>query len=125
MPGLVAPARGAPPTVRGAGAGRSRVAPESLTLSSSETGGVYIDWSRCDSVGFYAYKVVRSPDEATSWPLGDNDTLVTWIKDRNVTDFVDTGVEPGGHYFYRVFCVKATSDGYRILNSTHVRAFTV
>ena len=97
----------------------------SLTLSSSETGGVYIDWSRCDSDGFYAYKVVRSPDEATSWPLGENDTLVTWIKDRNVTDFLDTSVEPGGHYFYRVFCVKATGDGYKILNSTHVRAITV
>jgi hypothetical protein len=97
----------------------------SVTLSSSETGGVSIDWSQCNSDGFYAYKVVRSPDEATSWPLGANDMLVTWIKERSVTDFVDTSVEPGGHYFYRVFCVRATGDGYKVLNSTHVKAFTV
>lgn len=97
----------------------------SLNLSSAETGGVSISWSTCESDYFSAYKVVRSPDEATDWPLGDNDTLVTYVSDRALTHFVDTGVEAGGHYFYRVFCVKATGDGYKVLNSTHVEDFTV
>jgi hypothetical protein len=97
----------------------------SLHLSASEAGGVYIDWSACESDWFTAYKVVRSSDEATKWPLGDNDTLVTYISDRENTHFVDTSVEAGGRYFYRVFCVKATEGGYKVLNSTHVEDFTV
>jgi hypothetical protein len=101
--------------------------PETLTLSlsSSETGGVYVGWGQCGSDGFSGYKVVRSPDEATSWPLGGNDTLVTYLTDRSLTHFVDTSVEAGGHYFYRVFCVHATGDGFQVLNSTHVEDFTV
>src|SRR4029077_15550662 len=97
----------------------------SLHLESSDSGGVSLGWSTCEADGFSAYKVVRSPDESTTWPLGGDDKLVTYVTDRGTPHFVDSDVEAGGHYFYRVFCVKATSDGFKILNSTHVEDFTV
>ena len=63
-------------------------------------------------------KVVRSPDSTAKWPTGYNDSLIWYTSDRSVTSFVDTSVDAGKTYFYRVFCVKATSYGYQVLNST-------
>jgi hypothetical protein len=95
----------------------------SIDVSAGDAGGVWISWSGCDSDG--GYKVVRSTDESTTWPLGEHDTLVAYISNPGTTHFTDLTVEAGGHYFYRVFCVAPSGDGYKVVNSTHVVDFTV
>ena len=94
-------------------------APQTMGLELSlGDGGVVVDWTVCESDGFDYYKVVRSPDSTVKWPTGYNDSLIWYTSDRSVTSFVDTSVDAGKTYFYRVFCVKATSYGYQVLNST-------
>jgi hypothetical protein len=101
-------------------------APQTMGLELSlGDGGVVVDWTVCEADGFDYYKVVRSSDSTVTWPTGYNDSLIWYTSDRSVTSFVDTSVDPGKTYFYRVFCVRATSYGYQVLNSTPAHDITV
>ena len=91
-----------------------------LTVAVKD-GGVYIDFSECKVDGAEVYKVVRSTDETVKWPAGDNDTLIAAIGMGDKTAAWDKHAPAGKKAWYRVFCVRHTDAGYKVLNSSAVR----
>lgn len=63
---------------------------------------VVVEWSACEVDGFVAYKVIRSKDQDATWPLGAGDSLAAAIVDAATTRFVDTGIDAGRTYTYRI-----------------------
>jgi hypothetical protein len=94
-----------------------------LTLAVKE-GVIYIDFTECKAVGADYYKVVRSSDSTVKWPAGDNDTLVAAIEMGGKTAAWDEHAPAGKKAWYRVFCVRHTEDGYKVLNSSPARSIT-
>jgi hypothetical protein len=78
-------------------------------------GAVVIEWSACRVDGAEVYKVVRSTDSTVTWPLGDGDELVAVVEIGGSTRALDDGAPAGKKTWYRVFCVRHTEDGYRVL----------
>jgi hypothetical protein len=95
-------------------------APVEMTLTATLTGTkVALAWSAYQGADFAYYKVVRSPDETVSWPLGENDKLIAAISDP--TKLAMTDAAPlGSTFFYRVFAVKSSAEGYAVLGATNV-----
>ena len=83
-------------------------------------GYVKVAWSTC-AADFDYYKVVRSTDSTVRWPLGANDTLVGALSP-GTTHMADKSAPADRTVWYRVFCVRKTSAGYSILNSTAGRS---
>ena len=92
----------------------------SLTLSVKD-GGVYIDWSDCKADGAEVYKVVRSSNSTVNWPAGDGDTLIAAVGIGEATAAWDKHAPAGKKAWYRVFCVRHTDDGYKVLVASAVR----
>jgi hypothetical protein len=90
-----------------------------LTLWNGD-GYVKVAWSAC-AADFDYYKVVRSTDSTVRWPLGANDTLVGAISPES-THLADKTAPADRTLWYRVFCVRKTSTGYTILNSSAARS---
>lgn len=88
-------------------------------------GHPFMEWGACNGLDFDYYKVVRSTDATVSWPLGDGDDLIAVVErggDRRAYD----GDAPQGHKArYRVFCVRATEDGYKVIRSSATKAIQV
>jgi hypothetical protein len=83
-------------------------------------GKVKLAWSKYAGDGFAYYKVVRSVDANVSWPPGEDDVLVAAIADR----FAPWGWDAapcGKEFHYRVFAVKSSETGYRVLAASNVR----
>jgi hypothetical protein len=97
--------------------------PLTLTIKLKE-GHPYLRWSVCESSAFDYYKVVVSKDERVKWPLGEYDSLIAAISDRSGTAHWAKDATPGRTLYYRVFCVGSTSDGYKVLAASPVKAFT-
>ena len=92
----------------------------SLTVSIKE-GHPFLDWTACEGVDFDYYKVVRSSDSTVTWPKGDNDSMVTALGAHDETKAWD-GEAPGGKkVYYRVFCVRATDNGYVAVAASPVK----
>lgn len=70
-----------------------------LTLDGTS---VVVEWSACETDVFVAYKIIRSKDEAATWPLGTGDALIGVIENQATTRFVDKNVDGGRLYHYRV-----------------------
>jgi hypothetical protein len=87
-------------------------------------GRVYIDWTACKVDGADYYKVVRSTDETVRWPAGDGDTLIAAIEVGGNTATWDEHAPAGKKSWYRVFCVRHSGDGYKVLTASPVRAIT-
>jgi hypothetical protein len=83
-------------------------------------GYVKVHWSACAG-DFDYYKVVRSTDSTVKWPLGAYDTLVGAVSP-GTTTMLDKYAPADRTLWYRVFCVRKTSEGYKILNSTAARS---
>jgi hypothetical protein len=94
-----------------------------LTLAVKE-GAIYIDFTECKVDGAQYYKVVRSSDSTVKWPAGDNDTLVAAVAIGGRTAAWDEHAPAGKKAWYRVFCVRHTEDGYKVLNSSPARSIT-
>ena len=94
-----------------------------LTLAVKE-GVIYIDFTECKVDGADYYKVVRSSDSTVKWPAGEGDTLVAAIEMGDKTAAWDKSAPAGKKAWYRVFCVRHTEDGYKVLNSSPVRSIT-
>ena len=75
---------------------------------------VSVKWGGCTIPDFWAYKVVRSSDEAATWPMGKRDTLVAAIENPATLSFVDTGLTAGSAYSYKVVALTR-SGGEAIL----------
>lgn len=101
--------------------------PGSLELAAKATDGgrVVLDWSRYGGDGFAWYKVVRSKDATAAWPLGEGDSLVAAIDDRETTIAKDADVPGGKTWYYRVFAVAKGETGYRILAASGVAKVAV
>jgi hypothetical protein len=94
-----------------------------VNLSIKE-GKPYIDWSEC-SGDFDYYKVVRSTDATVTWPKGDNDSVVAAVGPDGKTAAWDGEATPGKKLWYRVFCVRETDDGYKVVASSAAKAISV
>jgi hypothetical protein len=92
---------------------------------AAKEGAIVIEWSSCTVDGAEVYKVVRSSDEGVAWPAGDGDDLVAAVEIGGTTRVVDDGAPAGKAAWYRVFCVRHTEDGYRVLAASKARAIEV
>ncbi len=92
-----------------------------LALSVRE-GAVLIDWSSCGVDGADYYKVVRSRDATVRWPAGDNDEVVAAVEIGGKTKAWDEHAVSGKKVWYRVFCVRHTDDGYKVLAASPAKA---
>jgi hypothetical protein len=63
-------------------------------------------------------------DETVKWPAGDNDTLVAAIEVGGKTAAWDEHAPAGKKAWYRVFCVRHTEDGYKVLTSSAAKSIT-
>jgi hypothetical protein len=75
-------------------------------------GGVDVDWAPCSTAGFTGYQVVRSmtnPDP--TFPLNAGTELVATISNPNVSALVDTNVDAGQTWTYRVVSMGADASG--------------
>jgi hypothetical protein len=70
---------------------------------------VSVKWGGCTTPDFWAYKIVRSSDEAVTWPMGKRDTLIAAIENPATVSFVDTRASAGSAYSYKV--VALTKSG--------------
>jgi hypothetical protein len=94
-----------------------------MDVWQTEDGKVKLAWEACGSESFVYYKVVRSAtNEVPTYPLHDGDELLAAIGDSGQTHFVDTDVEPGETWFYRVL---SFGEGGVLLGSTDGKAITV
>jgi hypothetical protein len=97
----------------------------SMSLTAKLSGfKVVLTWSAYDGTDFAYYKVVRSPDNKLSWPLGENDKLAAAVSNRDqltITDAPPTGATVS----YEVFAVKSTDDGFAVLDMTNVATIAV
>ncbi|MFP5341684.1 MAG: hypothetical protein ACLGIJ_01980 [Candidatus Limnocylindria bacterium] len=93
----------------------------SLTLANKE-GAVFIDWSGCPADGGDYYKVVRSTDKTVSWPTGGGDEVVAVTEVGGATKAWDEHAPAGTTAWYRVFCVRGTDDGYKVLAATATKS---
>lgn len=92
-----------------------------LTLAIKE-GAVFIDWSACEVDGGDYYKVVRSKDSKVTWPAGDDDAVVAVTEVGGATKAWDESAPASKTLWYRVFCVRATEDGYTVLSATGTKS---
>lgn len=91
-----------------------------LDLTAKLSGSkVVLTWSKYTGEDFAYYKVVRSADASASWPLGEDDSLVAAIDDVATVTFTDCPAT-GKTWSWQVFAVKATDDGYQVLDSTNL-----
>jgi outer membrane biosynthesis protein TonB len=93
----------------------------SLTLAVKE-GAIFIDWGTCNVDGAGVYKVVRSTDSTVKWPAGDNDELIAATEVGGSTKAWDEHAAPGKKAWYRVFCVRKTEDGYKVLAASAAKS---
>ncbi len=92
-----------------------------LSLSIKE-GAVLIKWSACKVDGADYDKVVRSSDSTVKWPTGENDKVVAVVEVGATPKAWDESAKPGKKAWYRVFCVRQTEDGYKVVAASETRS---
>jgi hypothetical protein len=90
----------------------------------TKEGHVKLAWSKYTGDGFDYYKVVRSTDATVTWPLGEGDELVAVVSDQWSPYAVDSP-PCGKEFHYRVFAVRHTEDGYKVLAASGVKGASV
>jgi hypothetical protein len=89
-------------------------------------GGVHLDWTVCGGTGFSGYRVVRSMTNPNpTFPLNAGTELVATISNVNVSALVDTNVDTGQTWTYRVVSMGADASGPITLCTTAAVAVTV
>ncbi|MEP7082909.1 MAG: hypothetical protein ABI841_08065 [Chloroflexota bacterium] len=89
-------------------------------------GQVHLAWGACEVEGFNAWKIVRSQTNAEPmYPENDGTVLIAVIGDPNQTSFVDTSVESGQTWFYRVLARADQGGGNFIACQTQAAAVTI
>lgn len=84
-----------------------------------------IEWGSCEGLGFDYYKVVRSKDSTVAWPAGENDAIVAAVERGGYRKAWDKDAPHGKKVWYRVFCVRKTDGGYRVVNSSAAKGIEV
>lgn len=93
-----------------------------LTIKESHP---FMEWGSCDGLDFDAYKVVRSSNSTVSWPLGDGDTLFAVVEPGGTRKAYDGDAPHGSKAWYRVFCVRHTEDGYKVVRASVTKGIEV
>ncbi len=89
-------------------------------------GQVQLAWGACPVEGFNAWKIVRSQTNSEPmYPENDGTVLIAAIGDPNQTSFVDTAVESGQTWFYRVLARADQGGGNFIACQTAAAAVTI
>jgi len=101
--------------------------PKTLAFELMQTAdGVVLSWESCPSDAFVVYKVVRSAtNPSPMYPLNDGSELIGVIGDSGETTFVDTNVELGQTWTYRVLSMGQNGDGWYVLGLTDALSHTV
>jgi len=101
--------------------------PCDMSLEAKITdGGVVLDWSACSSDKFHWYKVVRSHGENPSYvPWTDGSQLIFFTEDRGHTHFIDSHVERGQTWFYRIQAVGFSAGKKVLLGQTSAIEVTI
>jgi len=84
-----------------------------------------LEWGSCDGLDFDYYKVVRSKDSTVTWPAGENDTLIAVVEPGGDRKAWDGDAPHGKKVWYRVFCVRHTEDGYKVLRASDAKGIEV
>lgn len=85
-----------------------------LALAVKE-GAILVKWSPCEVDGADYYKVVRSSDSTVKWPAGDGDEVIAVVEVGGTPKAWDEHAPAGKKVWYRVFCVRSTDDGYKVV----------
>ena len=94
-----------------------------LTVTLGD-GKPFVNWSDC-SGDWDLYKVVRSTDSTVSWPKGEGDSLAAVVGKDGETTFRDGDAPAGKKVWYRVFCVRQTEAGYKVVAASVAKAIEV
>lgn len=95
-----------------------------LALASKEDHPV-LEWGSCAGLDFDYYKVVRSKDSTVSWPTGEADEVIAVVERGGNRRAYDGGAPHGRKVWYRVFCVRKTEAGYKVVNASATKGIEV
>lgn len=84
-----------------------------------------LEWGSCGDLDFDYYKVVRSKDSTVSWPGGENDEVVAAVERGGNRRAYDGAAPHGKKLWYRVFCVRKTGAGYKVVNASSTKGIEV
>ena len=84
-----------------------------------------VAWGACDGLDFDYYKVVRSTDDAVSWPAGSADEVVAAVEPGGTRKAWDKHAPHATKVWYRVFCVRKTDAGYKVVNASATKGIWV
>ena len=94
-----------------------------LSLSIKE-GQPFLDWSACER-DFHYYKIVRSTNSSVTWPKGEGDSLAGVVGHDGKTALFDGDAPSGKKVWYRVFCVRETDAGWKVIGASPAKAIEV
>ena len=100
------------------------VDPITLALAIKDEHPV-LEWGSCEGLDFDYYKVVRSKDATVSWPTGYGDELIAAVEQGGYRKAWDKGAPHGDKAWYRVFCVRKTEAGYKVVNASVTKGIEV
>jgi hypothetical protein len=85
----------------------------------------FMEWGSCEGLDFTYYKVVRSMDSTVTWPPSDHDTTFAVVEPGGTRKAYDKDAPHGHKAWYRVFCVRKTDAGYKVLNASATKGIEV
>lgn len=85
----------------------------------------FLEWGSCEGLDFDYYKVVRSMDSTASWPPADGDEMIAAVERGGARKAYDKNAPHGDKTWYRVFCVRKTEAGYKVVNSSSTKGIEV
>jgi len=85
----------------------------------------FMEWGSCEGLDFDYYKVVRSMDSTVSWPPADGDEMIAAVEPGGARKAYDKYAPHGDKAWYRVFCVRKTEAGYKVVNSSSTKGIEV
>jgi hypothetical protein len=95
----------------------------SLTVTLGD-GKPVVNWGDC-SGDWDLYKVVRSTNSTVTWPKGEGDSLAAVVGKDGETKVRDADAPAGKTVWYRVFCVRETETGYKVVAASAAKAIEV
>jgi hypothetical protein len=84
-----------------------------------------VEWGSCNGLDFDVYKIVRSTNSTVSWPTGEGDELIAVVERGGTRRVYDKHAPHGVKVWYRVFCVRKSEAGYKVLNASATKGIQV
>lgn len=103
---------------------KSPVEPINLALALKES-HPFMEWGSCEGLDFDYYKVVRSMDSSVTWPPAEGDEMIGAVERGGARKAYDKYAPHGVKAWYRVFCVRKTEAGYKVVNASATKSIEV